>query len=312
MGMFCYQCEQTAKNSGCTAYGACGKDPDTAALQDLLVYVCKGISSFAHRARAIGVVDRETDIYVTEALFTTVTNVNFDAERVAKFVARGAQIRDKIRELYFSKCKSCGIEPEIPNGPSGWEPATDLSGLIRQGEMISIEKRIEKEGRDVCGLKELLCYGVKGTAAYADHAQRLGREDPSVYSFFHEALDFLTKADPSIDELLGMNLKCGEINLRVMEMLDAVHNETYGNPLPTKVRVSPIKGKAILVSGHDLRDLHDLLEQTQGRGINVYTHGEMLPAHGYPELKKFPHLAGNYGGAWQDQRAEFEAFPARS
>jgi hydroxylamine reductase len=190
-----------------------------------------------------------------------------------------------------------------------WEPEKDLNGLLRQAAGIGIEAQKARLGDDIAGLQNLLTFGLKGTAAYADHAMILGKEDDGVYAFFHEALAFLTRADPTVDELLGMNLKCGEINLKVMGLLDAANTGAYGNPIPTPVRIHPVKGKAILVSGHDLKDLEELLKQTEGKGVNVYTHGEMLPAHGYPGLKKFKHLAGNYGGAWQDQRKEFAQFP---
>ncbi|MBU1910561.1 MAG: hydroxylamine reductase, partial [Verrucomicrobia bacterium] len=307
--MFCYQCEQTAKGTGCTAFGVCGKDPDTAVLQDLLVYAQKGISQYAHRARQLGARDHEVDVFVLEALFTTVTNVNFDPKRIEVMLRKAAAMRDRARALYEKACAGKGVQPEKLDGPAAWPPAPDLDGLIRQGEQVSVESRIEAQGADITGLQELLLYGLKGTAAYADHALILGREDDTVYAFMHEALDFLTQPSPSVDELLAMNLKCGEVNLTVMGLLDAAHTGAYGHPVPTPVRITAVKGKAILVSGHDLKDLEALLQQTQGTGINVYTHGEMLPAHGYPGLKKYKHLAGNYGGAWQDQRQEFDLFP---
>jgi hydroxylamine reductase len=307
--MFCYQCEQTAKGTGCTAHGVCGKDPETAALQDLLVHAAKGIAMYAHRARALGATDREINVFTVEALFSTVTNVNFDPERLRQCIARAAQLRDKARRLYEDASKKAGRKPETLGGPATWMPAGDLAGLIRQGEDVTIEKRKETLGDDVTGLQELLTYGLKGAAAYADHAQILGKEDESVYAFFHQALDFLAKDNPSIADLLGMCLKCGEVNLTVMGLLDAANTGAYGNPAPTTVRVTPVKGKAIAISGHDLKDLEELLKQTEGKGINVYTHSEMLPAHGYPGLKKYKHLVGNYGGAWQDQRKEFEEFP---
>ncbi len=184
-----------------------------------------------------------------------------------------------------------------------------MDQLIRQGESVTFEKRISSLGEDLTALQELITYGLKGSAAYVDHAMILGYEDDAVYQFFHEAMDSLNNPAPDMGELLGLSLKVGEINLNVMKMLDQAHTETFGHPVPTPVRVTPVKGKAILVSGHDLKDLLELLEQTKGTGINVYTHGEMLPAHGYPGLKKYAHLAGNYGGAWQDQRKEFDEFP---
>ncbi len=309
MNMFCYQCEQTAQGSGCTAHGVCGKDPETAALQDLLVFAAKGISQYAHRARQLGASDREIDIFIIKALFTTVTNVNFDPQSVAQWVRDAAGVRDKAKKLYEGACEKCGKDAEYVKGPAELVPAEDLDELIRQGEEVSISKRLDTLGEDITGLQELLIYGLKGTAAYADHAQILGQEDDEVYAFFHESLDFLTRDDLGVEELVTQVLKCGEINLKVMGLLDAANTGAYGNPEPTAVRITPVAGKAILVSGHDLKDLAELLKQTEGKGVNIYTHGEMLPAHGYPELKKYKHLVGNYGGAWQDQRKEFDEFP---
>jgi len=306
--MFCYQCEQTAKGSGCTAVGVCGKTPETASLQDLLIHATKGIAMYAHRLRERGVTDRELNVFTVEALFSTVTNVNFDPERIHRLLIKAAQLRDRAKRLYEEACAKAGRKAEALGGPAAWAPAGDMAGLIKQGEEVTILKRRETLGPDVTGLQELLTYGLKGVAAYSDHAQILGKEDDGVYAFFHKALDFLTQEKPQIDELLGMCLKCGEVNLTVMGLLDAANTGAYGNPVPTAVRVTPVRGKAILISGHDLKDLEELLKQTEGTGINVYTHCEMLPAHGYPGLKKYKHLVGNYGTAWQNQRKEFEEF----
>jgi len=307
--MFCFQCEQTAKGSGCTVAGVCGKDADTAALQDLLVHATKGISMYAHRARELGARNRDIDVFTVEALFSTVTNVNFDPERMLELLLQAAALRSKAKHLYEDACRKAGRTPEALAGPAAWSPAADQAGLVKQGEEVTILKPKQSLGDDVTGLQELLTYGLKGAAAYADHAQILGKEDESVFAFFHEALNFLTGEAPTIDELLAMCLRCGEINLTVMGLLDAANTGAYGDPVPTPVRVMPVKGKAIVISGHDLKDLEELLKQTEGTGINVYTHSEMLPAHGYPGLKKYKHLVGNYGGAWQDQRNEFDAFP---
>ena len=307
--MFCYQCEQTFRMTGCTDTGVCGKDPQTATLQDLLVHAAKGISQYAHRARQLGTLDRAVDHFVVEALFSTVTNVNFDPLRLEQILIHAATVRDQARTLYLAACKQHGRTPETLRGPATWTPAADLAALTAQGEMVSILGRKTAVGEDVTGLEELLVYGVKGTAAYAHHALALGIESDAVHAFFHEALDFLTNPNNTVDALFGLVLRCGEINLQVMEMLDGAHTNTYGHPTPTEVRVEPVRGKAILVSGHDLKDLEELLKQTEGKGINIYTHGEMLPAHGYPKLKAYKHLVGNYGGAWQDQADEFNAFP---
>ncbi len=309
MNMFCYQCEQTAKETGCTAHGVCGKDPETAALQDLLVHMAEDVSQYAHRARSLGVGHRPADLFVVEALFATVTNVDFDPKRVAELIRRGASVRGEIEQAYEAACQKAGRQPEAWVGEACIEPAEDLDAMIRQGEQVTIQKRIDAFGDDVAGLQELITYGLKGMASYVDHAQILGVEDDGVYAFIHEAMAFLAGAPTDVNALVAMALRVGEVNLKAMEMLDAANTGSFGHPEPTEVRVTPVKGKCIVVSGHDLKDLKMLLEQTEGKGINVYTHGEMLPCLAYPELKKHKHLAGNYGGAWQDQRQEFDVFP---
>ncbi len=309
MSMFCYQCEQTAKGTGCTAGGVCGKDPETAALQDLLVCAVKAISVYAHRARQLGASDPAIDVFAVKALFATLTNVNFDPEAIAVFIREAARKRDEARALYERACADAGREPESLAEAQDWQPAADLSGLISQGEGVSISDRIEKLGATVAGLQETIAYGIKGAAAYADHAEILGKADDGFYALLHDLLNYLTETPKDAGELVARALQTGELNLKAMELLDAANTEAYGHPEPTPVRITPKAGKAILISGHDLKDLEELLKQTEGTGINVYTHGEMLPAHGYPGLKKYAHLAGNYGGAWQDQRKEFEAFP---
>ncbi|MDD2710630.1 MAG: hydroxylamine reductase [Verrucomicrobiae bacterium] len=307
--MFCYQCEQTARGTGCTSFGVCGKDPETAALQDLLVHAVKGIAMYAHRAGQLGARSRELDVFTVEALFTTVTNVNFDPARIHGLLVRAGSMIENAKRLYESACRQKGKTAETLGGPALWLPKADLREMIDEGRRIGVEKRLERHGADIAGLQELATYGLKGMAAYADHALILGREDAEVFAFFHEALDALTHVKPDLGQLVALNLKCGEVNLKVMALLDAANTGAYGHPAPTPVRVDPVKGRAILVSGHDLKDLEELLKQTEGKGINVYTHSEMLPAHGYPGLRKYPHLAGNYGGAWQNQREEFDAFP---
>ncbi len=307
--MFCYQCEQNAKGTGCDIVGVCGKDPKTAALQDLLLHVAKGISMYAHRAALLGAHDPAVDKFVIEALFTTITNVNFDPQRLEEILRQGAGIKAHAKAMYTSAAVKAGKPVEVLAGPAAWMPSRDLDGLTAQGEELVISKEIAARGADLTGLEYLIIFGLKGMAAYADHARVLGKEDLKVNAFFHEVLDFLTQPDLGVDALLGMALRCGEVNIRVMELLDEANTGTYGHPVPTPVRITAVKGKAILVSGHDLKDLEELLKQTEGTGINVYTHGEMLPCHGYPGLKKYKHFVGNYGGAWQDQQKEFDAFP---
>ena len=307
--MFCYQCEQTAKGTGCTAFGVCGKSPEVSDLQDLLIHVTKGISMYAHRARALGVKDPEVDSFVSEALFTTVTNVNFDEERMEWMIRRAEDMREKARNMYEEACNKAGKTPEALTGPATFELGSNRDELIRQGEGLTPEARAEKWGELIGGLHDLILFSLKGSAAYADHAQVLGEKDEEVYAGFHAFLDFLSRESFTEDELLSKVLEAGKFNLKVMELLDAANTGSYGHPEPTKVRTTPVAGKAIVVSGHDLRDLDLLLKQTEGKGINVYTHGEMLPCLAYPGLKKYPHLVGNYGSAWQNQREEFDAFP---
>jgi hydroxylamine reductase len=307
--MFCYQCEQTAKGTGCDKYGVCGKDPTSAELQDLLVYATKGISMYAHRAAQFDARDPAVDRAMLEFLFATVTNVDFDPQRLQRHLLDAAKVRERAKAMYERACAAAGKTPEKLAGPAAWQPAADLDGLVQQGRDVSFTKRQVRLGNDATGLQELTLYGLKGAAAYADHARILGQEDPKTYATFHAALDFLTRENPTTDELLGWVLRVGELNLSVMQLLDAANTGAYGHPEPTSVRVTPVRGHCICVSGHDLKDLDELLRQTEGKGINVYTHGEMLPCHGYPKLKKYKHLVGNYGGAWQDQAKEFDEFP---
>lgn len=307
--MFCYQCEQTAGNKGCTITGICGKNPETAALQDLLVDVTKGISKYATRARELGGRENTVDEFVTEALFTTVTNVNFDPERLAEMLKLATEIRSRARELYEKVCRQSGVEVEPINGEATRELRADLDGLIEQGNLVGIRKRLDGLGPDLTGLEELLVYGVKGIAAYAHHAHVLGHDDAEIYAFIHKAMDAVTRPEPTVDELFGLCMECGEVTVKVLALLDEANTSTYGHPEPTEVLWGHIPGKAILVSGHDLKDLEELLKQTEGKGVNVYTHGEMLPALSYPGFKKYKHLVGHFGGAWMRQRNEFSQFP---
>jgi hydroxylamine reductase len=309
--MFCYQCEQTVGGKGCAKkVGVCGKTAETADMQDLLVYAVKGIAQYAHRAAQLGQTDRQIDRFIIEALFSTVTNVNFDPVRLEALIAKAGAVLDQAKAMYAEAAQQKGVESEQPSGPAQWQPPAGREAMLADAQSLSIAKRLENLGPDVTGLQELILYGLKGTAAYADHAKILGVEDDEVYAFFREALDFLTlPIAEDVDALVTMTLKVGEVNLKVMGMLDAANTGKYGHPEPTVVRVTPIKGKAIVVSGHDLKDLDELLKQTEGKGINVYTHGEMLPCLAYPGLKKYKHLVGNYGGAWQDQAKEFDVFP---
>ncbi len=307
--MFCNQCEQTSEGIGCGMNGICGKGPDVAGLQDLLLYGLQGVAVFAHNARALGARDAAIDRFVAEGLFTTVTNVNFDPERMETVIRECHEMKEKARENYIKAYKDAneGALPPLVNGPADWTPAADLKGLIAQGEAHGIDTIHPDD--DVRSAMQILVYGIKGLAAYADHALLLGGTDEKIFAFLHKALASLRDPGLGLMDYVGLCMECGEVNLRTMELLSTAHTDRYGHPVPTKVSLGTKAGPAILVSGHTLCDLEELLKQTEGTGVNVYTHGEMLPAHGYPGLKKHKHLAGNYGGAWQDQEKEFAIFP---
>jgi len=304
MEMFCYQCEQTAKGEGCTKVGVCGKQPEVAALQDLLIYAVKGLSMVATEGRKVGVSNPAVNRFTCEAIFSTLTNVDFDPDRLVKLINECVELRDTFKK----KVAESGGRADFGEEPATFIPEKTMEGLLKQAEKVGL-KADTSENPDIQSLKHILQFGIKGVAAYADHALILGQEDDKVFAFIHEGLVATLRNDLSVDDLVGLALKCGEINLRAMELLDAGNTGTFGHPVPTQVPLGARKGKAILVSGHDLLDLKHVLEQTEGKGINVYTHGEMLPAHGYPELKKYSHFYGHYGTAWQNQQKEFVDFP---
>lgn len=311
--MFCYQCEQTTRSeagNGChEAKGICGKDETTADLQDLMIYGLQGIAQYAKRLRQLGECQTKADEFMLYALFTTLTNVNFNANRFVQMIKETAQWRDQLKAQYQTLAEQRGIAVETLSGPAQWQPASSMAGLLIQAKDAAINLELQPLGEDIIGLRAMLLYGIKGAAAYAYHALMLGYRDDQIYAGFEEALDFLATHPCDADELLGWSLRIGELNYKVMEMLDAANTGSFGAQQINTVNLAPVKGKAILVSGHDMHDLAQLLEQTQGLGINIYTHGEMLPAHAYPKLKAYPHLAGNYGTAWQNQHHEFAAFP---
>ena len=302
--MFCNQCEQTAKGEGCTKVGVCGKQPEVAALQDLLTYAVKGLAVWAVEGKKVGVRDPEVDTFTCKAIFMTLTNVNFDPERFAPMIRQCVELRERLAE----KVKAAGGKGDDSGGPATFQPAATLDEMVKQGEGVGFRADPDIDA-DIRSLQEILTYGIRGVAAYADHAAILGQQDEVVYDFIYEGLAATLRKDLSLDDWVGLVLKCGETNLRAMELLDAGNTGTYGHPVPTKVPLGTKKGKAILVSGHDLKDLAEILKQSKGKGINVYTHGEMLPCHGYPELKKYSHFYGHYGTAWQNQAKDFAAFP---
>ncbi len=302
--MFCYQCEQSAQGEGCVKIGVCGKNPDVAALQDLLIYAVKGLSQVAVEGRKVGVNDFDFNRFTCEAIFSTVTNVDFDPDRFVDLINQSVELRESLKE----KVKTAGGNVDQLTGPAQFSFATELGEMVTQGEGVGINSDHGIDP-DIKSLRELLIYGIKGMAAYADHALILGKTDDQIFQFMHEAMAATLNTEASVNDLVGLALKCGEVNIRTMEILNEAHKETYGTPVPTEVPLGAKASKAILVSGHDLKDLENILKQTEGKGISIYTHGEMLPCHGYPELKKYPHFYGHYGTAWQNQAKEFAEFP---
>lgn len=299
--MFCYQCEQTARGTGCTVAGICGKTADVAALQDLLVYMLRDLSQLSIEAGKAGITDEKMDVFTCEALFATLTNVNFDPDAITTYIRKTAQYQDELRARIKAKKGAANTAFNLQ-----LEKTTE--GLIEQGKRYGINSE-PKIDADLHSLQWLLTYGMKGVVAYTYHAFILGKKDQAVFDFIHEGLAAPLDKALGTNEFVDLVFKCGEINIRVMELLDSGNTETFGHPTPTKVPLGHKKGKAILVSGHDLADLAEVLKQTQGKGIYVYTHGEMLPTHGYPELKKYPHFYGHYGTAWFNQQKEFAVFP---
>ncbi len=302
--MHCLQCEQTARGTCCTVSGVCGKKPEVAALQDLLIYGLRALAHYARAGREAGLVDEAVNRFTVAALFATLTNVNFDPGRFQELIYRCAGLVSGLKQ----KMEAAGIVVQADDPALFFQPADSLESLIEQGEAVGLALNPEAD-EDIRSLQQTVLFGLKGVAAYMHHASVLGREDDAVYAFIHETLSSLYDCSPGYEGWIKMALRCGEINLRAMELLDAANTGRYGHPVPTRVPLGHRKGKCILVSGHDLKDLEELLVQTEGLGITVYTHGEMLPAHGYPGLKKYKHLYGHFGTAWQNQKKEFPQFP---
>ncbi|MFA6223691.1 MAG: hydroxylamine reductase [Desulfomonilaceae bacterium] len=301
--MFCYQCEQTAGGIGCTRAGVCGKSPETAALHDLLTHALKGMALFAVEGRKVGVVDHAADVFTNEALFATLTNVDFDEDRFPPMIKKAVAYRDGLKE----RVKAAGGKVDFTEDAATFKPAPDKQGMIEQG--LTKGFKADSDNQDIVSLKHTLIFGLRGVAAYADHARILGKENDEIYAFVSEGLAATLSHNLNLNDWVGLVLKCGEINLKTMELLDAANTGVYGHPVPTKVPLGHKTGKAILVSGHDLKDLEEILKQSAGKGIYVYTHGEMLPTHAYPGLKKYPHFYGHFGTAWQNQKKEFAEFP---
>lgn len=303
--MYCVQCEQSNKGGCAVNVGSCGKTATVADMQDVLLRVMQGVSVYADRAAQAGARDAGVDAFTPYAWFTTLTNVNFDETRFVSLIAEGLAMRERAKACARAAGADLAGLPE----PAIWNPGTAASELAAAAPAAAIQRFMDRDGPSITGLRNLILYGLKGTAAYSEHARVLGTEEAAVSAEFHRISAFLAADPVDMDALLRESLAVGALNLKVMELLDAANTGRFGHPEVTMVRMTPKKGKALLVSGHDLGDLETILQQTAGKGINVYTHGEMMPGNTYPELKKFAHLAGNYGGAWQDQQREFAAFP---
>ena len=304
--MFCEQCEQTASGDGCHQFGACGKSPQVNAVQDLLIYCLRGLAPVALYAKEHGIDTHGVDVFTCEALFATMTNVNFNSSRFTDYIRIAIAHRNRLK-THLQGMKASPGWPSIAD----FEPDFEES-LVEQGEAVALKfiSQVGKESVDIFSLKLTVLYGVKGVASYAFHAYEMGQEDEQVYRFLYRALVALNSHSLSLDDWVQLALEVGAVNLRSMELLDAGHTHAYGHPIPTSVPLTPRLGKAVLASGHDLRQLEAILKQTAGTDITVYTHGELLPAHGYPLLKQtYPHLYGHYGTAWQNQTKDFAKFP---
>lgn len=305
--MFCYQCSETMKGTGCTVRGVCGKEPEAASLQDLLIWLLKGVSFWGNGARKLGVRSEEVDLFVAEGLFTTITNVNFDPLSLGKKIEHTLKIRDRAEALFrkaFADKNGKDYTGTVPEAAS-WKLAGGIDVYEMKGSEVGV---METKDPDIRSLRELLVYGLKGIAAYADHAYILKHADDSVLAFLQEALAATLDDSLSVNDYVNLVMKAGEHAVKAMALLDGANTSTYGNPEVTSVFTGKLEGPGILVSGHDLLDLEELLKQTEGKGINIYTHGEMLPANAYPGLKKYRHLVGNYGTSWYNQQKEFEEF----
>ncbi len=303
--MFCFQCQETAKNTGCTVKGVCGKPEETANLQDLLIYVLRGVSVYGEKAKEIGVVDKETGLFIAQSLFTTITNANWDNQRFISLIKEGLKVREELKTKFLAAYKEKNGQEfsEELHHSATWD-SDDEAEFHEKAKEIGV---LATDNEDVRSLRELLIIGLKGVAAYADHAAILGFEKDDIYAFLMEALASTTK-DLSVDEMVAMVMKCGEIAVNTMALLDEANTSAYGHPEITEVNLGVRNNPGILISGHDLKDMEELLKQTEGTGIDVYTHGEMLPANYYPAFKKYDHFAGNYGGSWWHQNKEFESF----
>ncbi|MFM5751745.1 hydroxylamine reductase [Aeromonas veronii] len=307
--MFCVQCEQTIRTpagNGCAyAQGMCGKTAETSDLQDVLIYTLQGLSAWALAAREQGIIDREIDAFVTKAFFATLTNVNFDSNRIVAYVNQALAYRQQLADRLSTMAVQVNDLPQS----AYFEPGAELLEQLAHAAPAAPNRGKNEVNEDIMGLRLLCLYGLKGAAAYMEHARVLAQQSDEVAAEFHRIMSWLSTDPSEMGRLFSCAMEIGQLNFKIMEMLDLGETSAFGHPEPTQVRVTPISGKCILVSGHDMMDLKLILEQTKGTGINVYTHGEMLPALAYPFFKQYPHLVGNYGSAWQNQQKEFANFP---
>jgi hydroxylamine reductase len=303
MSMFCFQCQEAAKGTGCTVKGVCGKTPEVAGIQDVMMYFLKGMSVYANIGREKGIKDPEVDKYIFEGLFMTITNANFDKQRFIDKLREGFMLRIQ----FENKLEEAGIKLDKETLPEAaqWNAYTP-GEYERKAQQVGVLQMSENE--DIRSLRELLTYGIKGIAAYAEHAHNLGEDEEEIFAFIQKGLAATLDDSLGADELTGLVLECGNFGVKVMALLDKANTTAYGNPEITKVNIGVRNNPAILISGHDLRDMEDLLEQTKGTGVDVYTHSEMLPANYYPAFKKYDNFVGNYGNSWWKQREEFESF----
>lgn len=295
MSMFCYQCQETAKNTGCTIKGVCGKTEEVANMQDLLIYVCKGLSYISIEARKQGIDTNQESKFIANALFMTITNANFDNDSIIGAIKDCLKFRDNLKSK---------IKVNIAHDSVQWNGKSipDFEAKVSHVGVLSTDSN-----EDIRSLKQYVTYGLKGMAAYIEHAFNLGYEEDDIFNFMQEGLVMTTK-EQDINTMIDWVMRTGEYGVKAMALLDTANTSTYGNPEISKVKIGVGKNSGILVSGHDLKDLEQLLIQTEGKGIDIYTHSEMLPAHAYPSLKKYKHLIGNYGGAWHQQLDDFEKF----
>ena len=301
MSMFCFQCQETAKGIGCTISGVCGKTDKVANMQDLLIFVLKGISIYSTKARSLGIETDEVNRFVVESLFMTITNANFDHDRFVTRIQEGLRLRDRIKSEYLN---AGGKLPSVLHESATWS-GNSVEEFAAKNISVGV---LSEKNEDIRSLKEMVVYGLKGMAAYTEHALNLGFEDKSIYKFIQEALVATTDNTLTADQLVALVNETGKFGVTAMALLDKANTSTYGNPEITKVNIGVRNNPGILISGHDLRDMEDLLKQTEGTGDDVYTHSEMLPANYYPAFKKYKHFVGNYGSSWWRQKEEFETF----